>query len=94
MVKGRDLSRSRYELTLYLAQLVLNAAWSWLFFHWHAGAAAFVEGLILLVLVAMTARAFHRVTPLAGWLMAPYIAWVGFASLLTYSVWRGNPRLL
>lgn len=94
VVKGRSLSRSRSELTLYGAQLVLNAMWTWLFFHWHLGAAAFVEVLILLALVALTARAFHRVKPLAGWLMVPYVVWVGFASLLTYSVWQGNPGVL
>lgn len=94
VVKGRPLSRSRSELTLYGAQLVLNAAWTWLFFRSHLGAAAFFEVLILLVMVVLTARAFHRVKPLAGWLLAPYIAWVSFASLLTYSVWQGNPAML
>ena len=94
VVKGRALSRSRSALTLYGTQLVLNAVWTWLFFHWHLGAAAFVEVLILLAMVVITARAFHRVKPLAGWLMAPYIAWVSFASLLTYSVWQGNPGVL
>ena len=94
VVKGRALSSSRAELTLYGVQLVLNAAWTWLFFHWHLGAAAFVEVLILLAMVVITARAFHRVKPLAGWLMAPYIVWVSFASALTFSVWQGNPGVL
>ena len=94
VVKGRSLSLSRSALTLYGAQLVLNAAWTWLFFHWHLGAAAFVDVLVLLLMVVLTARAFHRVKPLAGWLMTPYIAWVGFASLLTYSVWQGNSAVL
>lgn len=94
VVKGRSLSVSRSALTLYGAQLVLNAAWTWLFFHWHLGAAAFVEVLLLLGMVALTAWTFHRVRPLAGWLMTPYIAWVGFASLLTYSVWQGNRAML
>jgi len=94
VVKGRPLSLSRLALALYGTQLVLNAAWTWLFFHWHLGAVAFVEVLILLVMVALTAWAFHRVKPLAGWLMTPYIAWVGFASLLTYSIWQGNSGML
>ena len=94
VVKARALSRSRSELTLYGAQLVLNAAWTWLFFHWHMVVAAFVEVLILLAMVAITARAFHRVKPLAGRLMVPYIAWVSFASVLTYCVRQGNPGVL
>jgi tryptophan-rich sensory protein len=31
---------------------------------------------------------------LAGALLAPYLAWVSFAALLTYAVWRANPQLL
>lgn len=94
VVKGRSLSLSRSALILYGAQLILNAAWTWLFFHWHLGAVAFAEVLILLLMVAFMARVFHRVKPLAGWLITPYIAWVSFASLLTYSVWQGNPTVL
>lgn len=94
VVKGRALSRSRVELALYGTQLVLNAAWTWLFFHWNLGAAAFVDVLILLVMVALTARAFYRVKPLAGWLMVPYVAWVSFASALTFAVWQGNAGVL
>ncbi len=94
VVKGRMLSHSRAALVLYGVQLALNAAWTWLFFYWNLGAAAFAEVVLLLVMVALTARAFHCVTPLAGWLMVPYIAWVSFASLLTYALWQGNTGVL
>lgn len=94
VVKGRPLSSSRTQLTLYGAQLVFNGLWSWLFFRWQLGAAAFADVLVLLVLVALMARTFYRVQPLAGWLMLPYLAWVAFASALTYSVWQGNPGVL
>jgi translocator protein len=39
---------ARAALTLYLVQLALNALWSWLFFGWHLGAAAFADVLLLL----------------------------------------------
>jgi translocator protein len=81
-------------LRLYGAQLVLNAAWTWLFFHWHNGAAALAEVLLLLALVALTARAFWQARPLAGALMLPYLLWVGFASALTLALWRLNPGVL
>lgn len=90
VVKGRPLEDSRSEMTLYGVQLVANALWTWLFFRWNMGAAAFAEVLVLFVLVALTARAFYRVKPLSGWLMVPYIAWVAFASVLTYTVWQLN----
>jgi len=81
-------------LTLYVAQLVVNALWSWLFFAWHRGALAFVDVVVLLVLIVLTASAFLRVSRLAALLLVPYLAWVAFATALTWAVWRANPALL
>lgn len=81
-------------LGLYLVQLVLNALWSWLFFGWRQGALAMVDVVLLLALVAVTAAAFLRIRPLAAGLLLPYLAWVGFASALTWAVWQRNPGLL
>lgn len=81
-------------LALFVAQLVANALWTWLFFAWRRGAWAFGEVLVLLALVALTAAAFWRLRPAAGALLVPYLAWVTFATALTWSVWRRNPALL
>jgi tryptophan-rich sensory protein len=85
--------RSR-ALLLFLVQLPVNALWSWFFFAWRLGGAAFVDVLLLLALVAATAAAFWRVRALPGVLMLPYLAWVAFASVLTWAVWQANPSLL
>jgi len=37
---------------------------------------------------------FRRVRPMAGTLLIPYLAWVSFAAVLTYAVWRLNPGIL
>lgn len=81
-------------LALYGAQLVANGLWSWLFFHWHLGAAAFVDSAIMLLLIAATTLAFWRVRRVAGLLMLPYLAWVTFATALSYTMWRLNPSVL
>ena len=94
VVRQQGTAASRPAMTLFGAQLVLNAAWTWFFFHWHVGALAFVEVLVLLVAVALTTRAFRRVRPVSGWLMLRYLAWVGFASALTFAMWRLNPGVL
>ena len=94
VVRRIGTQASRSAMALYGAQLVCNALWTWLFFHWHSGLWAFVEVLMLLGSVALTARSFWRVRPLAGWLMLPYLAWVGFASGLTFAMWRLNPGVL
>ncbi|MBC7894203.1 MAG: tryptophan-rich sensory protein [Cytophagaceae bacterium] len=85
---------ARRVLAVYAAQLIANALWSWFFFAWRDGRAAFIDVLILWVLVAATAFAFARVRRAAGLLLLPYLAWVSFASLLTLVVWRANPTLL
>ncbi len=86
--------RAGLALSLFLFQLVANALWTWLFFHWHHGALALAEILILWGLILGTAILFWRIRPLAGALLLPYLAWVTFASVLTYSVWQRNPQLL
>ncbi|TFW11415.1 tryptophan-rich sensory protein [Massilia arenosa] len=90
----RGWSTAPRTLALYLGQLAANALWSWLFFGWHLGAAAFIEVLVLWLLIAATIVAFHKVQRFAAWLLAPYLAWVSFATALTFAVWRANPALL
>lgn len=79
---------------LFLFQLAVNALWSWLFFRWHLGAAAFAGAVVLLVVLALTVKAFWRVSQLAALLLLPYFGWVGFATALTWIIWRMNPSLL
>lgn len=85
---------ARAALGLFLLQLAVNALWSWLFFAWHQGAAAFIDIVALLALLVATLVSFWRIRPLAGALLVPYLLWVGFATALNYAVWRLNPQLL
>jgi tryptophan-rich sensory protein len=82
---------ARGPLTLFAVQLALNAAWSWLFFGFHLPGAAFVEILVLLAAIAATTVvAFWPKSKAAGILMVPYLAWVAFASVLNFAIWRMN----
>lgn len=85
---------ARGALTLFLIQLAVNALWSWLFFVWHLGAAAFVGTLVLWGLIAATLVTFWRESWPAGALLLPYLAWVTLATALTWHVWQANPQLL
>lgn len=80
----------RRALGLYLGQLVLNAAWTPLFFGLHLLGVALVEMLLLWVAIVATIAAFHRVHRLAAWLLVPYLAWVSFAAFLNFTLWRLN----
>ena len=77
-------------LSLFLAQLVCNALWSWIFFAWHRGDLAFAEIILLLVLIVATVVAFDRVHRMAALLLLPYLAWVTFAAALNLAIWRAN----
>ena len=90
VVRAVGVAAARPALALFFLQLVLNALWTWLFFHWRLGGAAFAEVLLLLAAVLLTARAFWRIRALAGALLLPYAAWVSFATLLNAAIWRLN----
>ena len=85
---------ARTALTLYLVQLVLNALWSWLFFAWHLGGAAFADVILLWIAILCTLFAFRSKHLAAALLLLPYLLWVSFALALNYSVWQLNPALL
>jgi len=80
---------------LFALQLVLNVLWSWLFFAWQLGAWAFVD-IVLLILVLMAGAGVYwrQQNRVAVLLMLPYIGWVCFAAALNWSVWQLNPAML
>jgi translocator protein len=90
VVRGKGWRAAWPELSLYLVQLVVNAAWTWLFFALHSGTTAFFDIIVLMALVTVMVVAFWRTRPLAGILLLPYLAWVAFATFLTWSVWALN----
>ena len=81
----------RRPLLLYWLQLVLNAAWTPIFFGAHQLGWALVEIVALWLAILLTLLSFRRINPLAAWLLAPYLAWVTFATALNFALWRLNP---
>jgi len=86
--KGR--AEVRPALRLFGLQLLLNAAWSGLFFGLRAPGWAFLELLLLWAGILATLLQFRRLDRLAAWLLAPYLAWVTFAGFLNFTIWRLN----
>jgi translocator protein len=85
---------ARSALALFIIQLAANALWTWVFFVWHQGALAFAEIVLLWCLIAATIVSFWKFSNAAAALLLPYLAWVTFASALTFATWRLNPQLL
>lgn len=88
--KPAGLKAAAVPLTLFAVQLVLNIAWSWIFFGMHELGWAFAEIIILWLAIVATTAAFFKRSKGAGWLMVPYLAWVSFASVLNFAIWRLN----
>jgi translocator protein len=77
-------------ITFWIVQLILNALWSFLFFSVHAIGWALTEILVLWLAILITIFTVARVSKLAAWLLVPYISWVSFATILTYTIWQLN----
>lgn len=74
----------------YGIQLIVNFFWSIIFFNWSMYLLAFFWLILLWVLILVTAVRFYRVTPAAGYFLAPYLLWVTFAGYLNYGIWKLN----
>jgi tryptophan-rich sensory protein len=81
----------RWPLRFYFVQLAFNAAWTPVFFGAHELGWALVEIVALWIAILLTMLGFHRISMTAGLMLAPYLAWVTFATFLNYTLWRLNP---
>ena len=77
-------------IAVFLVQIALNAAWSWVFFAGHSPAGGLAVIVALWAMIAITIAAFARLDAIAAWCLAPYLAWVGFAGLLNLAIYRMN----
>ena len=77
-------------MACYALQLALNLAWSFLFFSGHRIGGALAAIVVLLVAIVLNAALFRPLDRPAAWLLAPYAAWVAFATVLNFALWRLN----
>lgn len=84
------LAACRTEMGLYAIQLAFNLGWSVVFFGLRQIGWGFVEMVVLFVLIVATGLRFVRIDRIAGWLFAPYVAWVAFALVLNGAIWVLN----
>lgn len=78
-------------LILFGLQLVINLAWSPLFFGAHQITGALALIIVLDIAVIATVAMFWRVRPLAAALLLPYLAWILFATVLNWEFRIANP---
>ncbi|MGD8240907.1 MAG: tryptophan-rich sensory protein [Armatimonadota bacterium] len=88
--RQKGFAGSGLPMGLFAVQLLLNAAWSPVFFGCRMPGAAFGVIVLLWVAILATIAAFWRASPVAAALLVPYQAWVTFAAALNYAIWRLN----
>ena len=71
-------------------QLLLNAAWSLLFFGLKEPLWALIDIVALFVVLLLTIKWFRVVSNTAAYLMVPYAVWVLFAAILNFEIWLLN----
>jgi translocator protein len=81
---------SNGALWLFVIQLALNLSWSFIFFKFHSPPWAFVEIVVLWIMIAATIAKFAGISRASAILLAPYLVWVTYAAALNFAVWRMN----
>ncbi|HEX8555718.1 MAG TPA: TspO/MBR family protein [Sphingomonas sp.] len=84
--RGRGIA-----VLLFAASFAGALAWMPLFFGAHRITAATWLIVFMVATGCAAAVAFARVRPVAAWLLLPYLVWISFAGLLTWSIGRMNP---
>ena len=88
--KGFDRKTVRTAMYLFLMQLAFNLLWSIIFFGLHQPLLAFIEIILLWLLILLTIIKFIRISRPAGIILIPYIIWVSFAGVLNCFLWTLN----
>ena len=77
-------------ILLFSAQLVLNPLWPVIFFGFKTPLGGLIEIVPQWVLIAATIAVFWSFDRIAALALCPFAAWVAFASLLNFEIWRLN----
>jgi tryptophan-rich sensory protein len=83
--------RRRMGLVLFFIQLVLNFAWSPIFFAGHDISLAKIVIFLMAAIAAGAAGQFFRIRKAAGLMMIPYLCWLIFAATLNSTIENLNP---
>lgn len=88
--QGFSFLKNKKAYYLFLGQWFLNALWSIMFFGFQLLFLAFLEIIVLWILIALTMFEFYKIDKKAAYLLIPYLAWVTVASILNLSLYLLN----
>lgn len=87
--KAKDAEKSKIYFAFSI-QLILNFLWSFLFFKFQQLGLALAEILLMWCSILFMIIVFYKTNKLAALINIPYLLWVSFATILTYSIYTLN----
>ena len=91
ILRSPDASAARrLALTLFFIQLVLNAAWSWMFFGANNPLLGVINIIPQFLVILATVVGFYPLDRMAAWCLVPLAVWVAFAGVLDVAIWGLN----
>lgn len=86
----KDSDKKSVALKYFAGQLLLNLLWSLMFFGLQSPVLGFTTIVAMWMMIALTIKAFLKVSQPAGWLLVPYLLWVSFATILNTAIMALN----
>ncbi len=90
MWRLRDVAEARAPFILFWIQMIVNWAWSFVFFEYHAIELGFYWIVALDVLMLAFILSALKIAPKAAFLVLPTLLWGSFAAYLNYMIWVLN----
>jgi len=80
-------------ILIFIAQFLLNLAWSEIFFGQQQISLALVEIIVMWISIFLCIKQFYPINRWSAYLLIPYWAWVSFATFLNFTIWQLNPGM-
>lgn len=80
--KESSSPKRNLAIKIFAIQMLLNFAWSFIFFYFNMIGIALIEIILLWFSIVAMIYLFYKIKPLAAYLNIPYLLWVSFASIL------------
>lgn len=91
LIWKEEKSKERdFAILVFLIQLALNFAWSFIFFYFNKIGFAFAEIVLLWLSIVLMMIKFYKIKPITAYINIPYLLWVSFASMLNLSYYLLN----
>lgn len=80
--KENPSQKRNLAIKIFAIQMLLNFAWSFIFFYFNMIGLALLEIILLWISIVAMIYLFYKIKPISAYLNIPYLLWVSFATVL------------